>query len=212
MDVTWHGQASFTIKGSNATVVTDPFGDIGLKQPKWAADLVLVSHGHFDHNEVSAVHGEPHVIELPGEYEYAGVMVEGLPTYHDDKEGTERGSNIVFSFTVDGIHFVHCGDLGHQLSDDQVEQLGDVDVLMVPVGGNYTIDAKGAAEVVKQLQPRVTVPMHYLVPGLKVEIAGVEDFLKQVGGKQINLENSTWKLKNADLPDDESQIVVFPNP
>lgn len=213
MDITWHGQSFFSLKGKAATVAIDPFADIGLKEPKLEANLLLISHDHFDHANAKAVSGDPYVIDIPGEYESQGVMVEGIPTYHDDKEGADRGTNIVFSFNVDGFHFVHLGDLGHALSDEAVEKLGDVDVLFIPVGGHFTIDAKGAANVVKQLQPRVTVPMHYQVPGLKLkELAPVDKFLKEVGAKVKKLEKKTWKLKPADLPEEDSEVVVFPNP
>lgn len=214
MDVTWHGQACFTVKGAGATIAIDPFADIGLKEPKLSADILLVSHDHADHNNHSIVSGEPEVIDMPGEYEYRGVMIEGLPTYHDDQQGAERGRNIVYAFTIDEIQFVHVGDLGHKLDNQTVERLGDVDVLMIPVGGHYTIDAKAAAEVVKQLQPRVTIPMHYDVPGLKLpaELVGVDDFVKQVGAREVKLEKSTWKFRPSDLPDEESHVVVFPNP
>jgi L-ascorbate metabolism protein UlaG (beta-lactamase superfamily) len=214
MDITWHGQACFSLKGTSATVAVDPFADIGLKEPKLTADLLLISHDHFDHSNRKAVSGDPYVIDLPGEYESHGVMVEGIPTFHDDKEGADRGPNIVYSFVMDGIHFVHLGDLGHALSDEAVEKLGDIDVLFIPVGGQYTIDAKKAAEVVKQLQPRLTVPMHYQVPGLKIpkKLDGVDTFLKQVGAKVVTLDKKTWKLKPADLPEEDSRVVVFPNP
>jgi L-ascorbate metabolism protein UlaG (beta-lactamase superfamily) len=216
MDITWHGQANFTVKGNAATVVVDPFekDKIGLPKPKLAGDVVLVSHQHYDHNDTSSVGGEPHVVDLPGEYEYAGVMIQGLPSYHDSKEGAERGDNIIFSFTVDGVHCVHLGDLGHTLTDQDIDQIGDVDILFIPVGGEYTIDAKTAIDVIKKLQPRVTVPMHYDVPGLDLpkKLAGVEDFLKQAGGKVQRLEKTTWKVKSSDLPEDESIIAVFPNP
>lgn len=214
MDITWHGHACFSVKGKHATVVTDPFGGVGLKEPKPAADVVLQSHGHDDHNNLKIVKGDPYVIDLPGEYESRGVMVEGVPTYHDTTEGADRGRNIVFAFSLDGMHVVHCGDLGHILSDEAVEQIGDVDILMIPVGGHYTIDAKGAVEVVKQLQPRVTIPMHYDVPGLKLpkKLATVDDFLKEAGAKTVTLDKHTWRVKPADLPTEDSVITVFPNP
>ena len=215
MDVTWHGHSCFAIKGKDVTAVIDPFKDIGLKEPKkLTADILLLSHDHFDHSNVAAVTGDPYVVDVPGEYESHGVMIEGIPTYHDDQQGADRGRNTVFSFTIDGTHFVHCGDLGHALDNDTVQQLGNVDVLMIPVGGEYTIDAKTAADIVKQIQPRITVPMHYDVPGLKIpkKLKGVEDFLKQVGAKVTKPEKTTWKFKQADLPEDEAQIVVFPNP
>lgn len=213
MDITWHGQACFTLKGKDVTMAIDPFGDIGLKEPKLAPDILLISHDHYDHSNRKIVSGEPYVVDMAGEYEAHGVMIEGIPTFHDDKQGAERGRNTVFSFRLDGVHFVHLGDLGHTLSDATVEKLGDIDVLFVPVGGKFTIGPKTAAEVVKQLQPRTTVPMHYQVPGHKIkELKGVDDFLKETGSKTVKLEKSTWKLKPADLPEEDSQVIVFPNP
>lgn len=214
MDITWYGQACFSLKGKSATVAVDPFADIGLKEPKLQADILLISHDHSDHSNTKAVSGDPYVIDVPGEYESHGVMIEGIPTFHDDQEGADRGPNIIYSFVLEGIHCVHLGDLGHALSDEVVERLGDVDVLFIPVGGQYTIDAKQAAGVVKQLQPRLTVPMHYDVPGLKVpkKLDEVDKFLKEVGAKVVTLDKKTWKLKPADLPEEDSRVVVFPNP
>lgn len=214
MDITWHGQSCFTIKGKGSTVAIDPFSDIGLAEPKLTADILLISHGHFDHNNRRAVAGDPYVVDMPGEYESKGVMIEGLPTYHDDQQGAQRGRNTVFSFTLDGVHFVHLGDLGHVLSNDDVERLGDVDVLFCPVGGHFTIDAGTAAEVIKQLQPRVVVPMHYQVAKLKKDLPlkPVDNFLKEVGSQPRRLSEKTWKLKPADLPEEELSVVVFPEP
>ncbi|MDP9211789.1 MAG: MBL fold metallo-hydrolase [bacterium] len=213
MDITWHGHACFTVRGTSAVVAIDPFADIGLKDPKLTADILLISHDHYDHTNVGAVEGDPYVVDTPGEYESAGVMIEGIPTFHDDKEGAERGRNTIFSFIMDGVHLVHLGDLGHGLDEATVEQLGDVDVLFIPVGGHFTIDAKAAAEVTKRLQPRITIPMHYQVPKLKIkELKPVDDFLKQAGGKVQKLEKKLFKLKPSDLPEDDSLVVVFPNP
>jgi L-ascorbate metabolism protein UlaG (beta-lactamase superfamily) len=195
--------------------VVDPFDkSIGLKRPKLKADVLLISHDHPDHNDSGSVTEDPYVIDLPGEYESHGVMIEGIPTYHDDKEGADRGRNTVFAFTLDGIHFVHLGDLGHQLDDAAVERIGQVDVLMIPVGGTFTITAKGAVDVISKLQPRVVIPMHYDVPGVKLpkKIDPLDAFLKEAGSKVIKLDKSTWKVKQKDLPNEETEIVVFPNP
>lgn len=219
MDITWHGHANFTIKGSDAIVAIDPFDkSIGLKRPKQKADVLLISHDHPDHNDTAAVTGTgdtpPYLVDRPGEYESHGVMIEGVPTYHDDQEGAERGRNTVFAFMVDGVHLVHLGDLGHQLDDAAVERIGNVDVLMIPVGGTFTITAKGAVEVIKRLQPRVVIPMHYSVPGIKLpkKIDPLDAFLKEAGSKVVTLDKSTWKVKAKDLPTEDSEIVVFPDP
>ena len=213
MDITWHGQSNFTLGGAEATVVIDPFKDIGLAQPKLSADVLFVSHGHFDHDNVEGVAGEPYIIDTPGEYESHGVMVEAIPSYHDAKQGEERGKNIIFSFNLDGFNLVHCGDLGHDLDEETVERLGNVDILFIPVGGYFTIDGKAAVDIIKKVQPRITVPMHYSVPGLTIpELVPLDNFLKEASQEPIRLEKPTWKIKQSDLPDEESQIVVFPNP
>lgn len=213
MDITWHGHANFTIKAGGTTLVIDPFSGIGLPEPKLSADVLLISHDHDDHNNTEGVSGNPYLIDMPGEYESHGVMIEGIPTYHDAKQGEERGKNIVFSLIVEDIHVVHCGDLGHNLDEATLERLGNVDILLIPVGGHFTIDAKTAVDVIKKIQPRVTVPMHYLVPGLGLDVlAPVETFLKEAGQPPTMLEKPTWKIKKSDLPEEESQIVVFPNP
>ncbi len=213
MDITWHGHSCFTVKDKHVAVAIDPFTDIGLKDPALTADILLVSHDHFDHANTAAVAGDPYVVDTPGEYESHGVMIEGIPTFHDAKQGAERGRNTIFSFRIGGTHLVHLGDLGHTLGEDTVERLGDVDILFVPVGGHFTIDAKAAAEVVKRVQPRITIPMHYQVPKLKVkELKPVDAFLKEVGGKVRKLDQKLFKLKPADLPEDDSLVVVFPNP
>lgn len=213
MDITWHGHSCFTVRGKTATVAIDPFSGIGLKEPKLTADILLETHSHPDHANRDAVKGDPFVIDSPGEYESHGVMIDGLPTYHDAKQGAERGRNTVYSFVLEDMQLVHLGDLGHLLDQGSIERLGDVDVLFIPVGGHFTIDAKTAGEVVTQLQPRVTIPMHYKVPGLKLDVlAPVDDFLKIAGAKSDKLEKTTWKVKAADLPTEDSKVVVFPNP
>lgn len=215
MDIIWHGQSNYVIKTGSATIVIDPFGRefVKLPQPKLAADVLLISHGHDDHNNVTGVSGDPYLIDMPGEYESNGVMIEGIPSWHDDKQGAERGANTIFSLTVEGIHVVHCGDLGHKLDDATLERLGNVDILMIPVGGHFTIDAKTAIDIMKKVQPRVTIPMHYLVPGLGLEVlAPLEPFIKEAGQPPTRLEKTTWKIKKSELPTEESQIIVFPDP
>lgn len=173
------GHASFRIKGKGATVVTDPY----LKSV--GADIVTVSHGHFDHSEISKISGDPFVISGPGEYEVKGITVVGIPSYHDDQNGAQRGNNVIYKMVVDEVRICHLGDLGHKLTDEQLEAIGDVDILLVPVGGFYTIDPEVASQVVAQIEPLVVIPMHYFKEGLDKgkfgKLATVDVFLKQMG-------------------------------
>ena len=170
--------------------MTDPYGrDTGLKLPKLAAEIVTVSHDHFDHNCVEAVSGTAKrsrslVVAAPGEYEAEGVSIYGYASWHDNNQGAERGKNTVFVIYIDGVRVAHLGDLGHILTDKQVEAVGKVDVLLVPVGGEYTIGIKEAVRVVEAIGPGIVVPMHYKVAGLAAgfdKLVEVEEWVKAVG-------------------------------
>ena len=162
--------------------MTDPFPpSVGLKLPKLDADLITVSHRHDNHTYVQAVGNGCYTVDGPGEYEVAGITVLGIPTYHDPNVGAERGPNTVYVIEVDDVRVCHLGDLGHRLGDRELEALGAVDVLLVPVGGHTTIDATEAAEVVRQIEPRLVVPMHFAIPGLKAQLEPVDRFLKEMG-------------------------------
>ena len=194
----------------------DPYKDIGLKLPRnLAADLVLKTHDHFDHAEVGAVApvaaGQQLVIAGPGEYESHGVMVYGLPAWHDNSEGKERGAVTMYVLESEGITVAHLGDIGQkELTEQQLEQLGKVDILMIPVGGVYTVDAAQAMGLIQQIEPRVVIPMHYAVPGLTVKLDGVEKFLKAWGGKAPEPVEK-WKIAKKDLPSEDVQLVIFSN-
>lgn len=188
MEITWYGQSCFKLKGKTASVITDPFNpdELGLKLPKdLTSELVLSSHTHADHNNIRAILGNPVVITGPGEYEVKGISVHGVGTFHDNSGGSERGINTVFNILIDGINIVHAGDLGHLLSEEQVAEIGECDILLVPVGGNYTIDKEDAAKVVAQLEPRLVIPMHYKIEGSQAEIEGCEGFLKEMGAENV---------------------------
>ncbi|HET7380707.1 MAG TPA: MBL fold metallo-hydrolase [Gaiellales bacterium] len=181
MDVTWLGQSCFRLRGKNAAVVTDPYPPtLGLRLPRQEAELVTVSHDHANHNYMQAVREGAFEIKGPGEYEVAGVSVIGLSTFHDAEKGAKRGRNTVYLIEIDDVRICHLGDLGHGLDDEDAEKVSSVDVLLVPVGGRTAINAVQAAEVVRQLEPRFVVPMHYAVPGLKKELDGLERFLKEM--------------------------------
>jgi len=180
LDVTWLGHGCFRLRGRSAAVVTDPFPPtIGLKLQKLDADLVTVSHEHDNHNYTQAVR-DGYEIRGPGEYEVAGVSVIGFPTYHDSEKGATRGRNTVYLIEIDDVRVCHLGDLGHRLDDTDAETVSSVDVLLVPVGGRTAINAAQAAEIVRQLEPRFVVPMHYAIPGLKLELDSVDRFLKEM--------------------------------
>lgn len=214
MDIYPLGHASFRLKGKMATVVTDPFDPmmVGLKMPKVEmVDIVTVSHAHGDHNSVGNINGTPFIISGPGEYEVKGVTVIGVSTYHDASQGGERGKNVVYKITMDGINVCHLGDLGHKLSDSQVNDIGDVDILLVPVGGFYTISAEVAAEVVAQIEPSIVVPMHYYRNGIadtfKGKIDGVDKFLKETGAEGTLPQNKLTVTPDK-LPETTTVVVL----
>jgi len=181
LDVTWLGHGCFRLRGRSAAAVTDPYPPaIGLKLGRLDANLVTVSHDHENHAYTQAVR-DAYEIHGPGEYEVAGVSVVGLPTYHDTEKGARYGRNTVYLFEIDDMRVCHLGDLGHKLDDVEAEAVASADVLLVPVGGHASLNAAQAAEVVRQLEPRYVVPMHYAIPGLKVSLDPVERFLKEMG-------------------------------
>ncbi len=167
MTITYHGHSSFKLKGKRGTVVTDPYDEsIGLSLPRISADMVTVSHQHDDHNAIQKITGsarreKPFIVDQPGEYEVGGISIFGVKTFHDSSEGTERGQNIVFTILVDGVRVCHLGDLGHELTSEQLDAIGSVDVLFCPVGGKYTIDPEQAVKTIRALEPGIVIPMHY---------------------------------------------------
>lgn len=212
----WAGQSCFQISLSNskdheAIVVIDPFEEkTGLKVPNFSADILLITHDHYDHNNAKAIKGEPFTITCPGEYEIKGVFVQGIPSFHDDAQGKERGLNTIYVIEAEGIKFCHMGDFGqNQLTDEQLEQIGKIDVLMIPVGGNYTIGSSEAQKVVGQIEPKITIPMHYHLPKLKIELDGVEKFLKAMGKNSAEPQEKLT-IKNSSLPKEkETEIVIL---
>ena len=180
MDVTWLGHGCFRLRGRSAAVVTDPFPPaIGLRLPKLDADLVTISHEHENHSYTQVMR-DAYEIRGPGEYEVAGVSVIGVPTFHDAVKGAKHGRNTVYLIEIDDVRVCHLGDLGHALDDAEAEAISSPDVLLVPVGGHTAINAAQAAEIVRQLEPRYVVPMHYAIPGLKLELDPLDRFLKEM--------------------------------
>lgn len=189
VEITWLGHSCFRIRGRQTTVITDPYSpSLGYSLGKPKADIITVSHQHEGHSYVSGIEGNPKPVLGPGEYEIGGVLIIGVATFHDNVRGEQRGKNTVYVMEVDEIAVCHLGDLGHVLMAEQVEELGNVDVLLLPVGGVSTIDAPTAAEVVRQLEPRVVVPMHYKTTTLSWKLESAERFLKEIGAKEVNAQ------------------------
>jgi len=186
MDIRWLGHSCFRIRGSHATIITDPYSpSFGYSLGSPTADIVTVSHQHPGHSCVQGISGEPRLVTGPGEYEINGVLIIGIATFHDEEKGSKRGKNTVYLMEVDEVSVCHLGDLGHVLTAGQVEELDNVDVLLLPTGGVSTINAPMAAEIVRQLEPKVVVPMHYKTEALSYELEPVERFLKEIGEEQV---------------------------
>lgn len=204
MEITYLGHSCFKLKGKTASVVTDPFLE------KCEADIVTVSHPHADHNQINKVSGAPFVIDGGGEYEVKGVSVIGVASWHDNQAGAQRGPNTIYVIEIDGLRVCHLGDLGHKLSDAQLEEIGSVDIALVPVGGEYTLDAKQAGEVVLQLDPWIIIPMHYQQPGLDPtrfgKLTGVDIFIKEMGKEVTPIPKLV--ISRDKLPQ-ELQVVVL---
>jgi L-ascorbate metabolism protein UlaG (beta-lactamase superfamily) len=215
MKIQWLGHACFLLASeSGLRIITDPYtaGVFGLeyKPPTETADIVTVSHDHADHNNVADVKGNPQVVQGIGSKEAKGVQFKGVASAHDESSGKERGSNTIFCFALDGVSVCHLGDLGHDLTDQAVADIGGVDVLLVPVGGNFTIDAAVAEKVCQKLAPKIVIPMHFKndrCPGFPV--AGVEEFTR--GRQPVKVSEGTEvEIKKEQLPAATETIVLQP--
>jgi L-ascorbate metabolism protein UlaG (beta-lactamase superfamily) len=215
MHITWHGQALFQItsnpaKNSTVRIVIDPFNKtVGLRVPKLKAEILLITHKHYDHNNVKDVQGKPMVIDGPGEYEVKGIFIQGINSFHDNSQGKDRGENTIYTINAEGIKICHLGDLGqHELTEEQIDAINDVDVLMIPVGGTYTISAKEAVKVMSQVEPKIIIPMHYQLPKLKIKLDPVSKFLKTLGIKSLKPVKKL-SLKKKDIHTDEAKIITL---
>ncbi len=215
MQIIWRGQSCFQIafqRGKNnlVNVIIDPFDEgIGLRIPKLEADIVLISHNHPDHNNIKAISGNPFFIDGPGEYEIKEVFIQGIAGFHDDSQGKERGETTIYIIEAEGMRICHLGDLGQkELSPEQAEEIGEIDILMLPIGGVYTISAKEAVSVMSQIEPKIIIPMHYLIPKLKIKLEGIDKFLKITGLKKIE-PLPKLSIKKKDLSEEEAKIIVL---
>ncbi len=217
MQIIWHGHAFFQIitnrgKEEKLNIAIDPFSkEVGLRIPSLQANILLVSHDHYDHNNAKAIKGNPFLIQGPGEYEIKGVFIQGVAAFHDKVQGKERGGTTIYAIEVEGIKLCHLGDFGQkELTSDQVEKIGDCDILMIPVGGVYTISGQEASKVISQIEPRIVIPMHYQLPKLKLKskLESLDKFLKVMGQKGV-VPQPKLTLKKKDLPEDGMKIVVL---
>jgi L-ascorbate metabolism protein UlaG (beta-lactamase superfamily) len=198
------------IEKEQVKIAIDPFSkDLGLKVPNAEANVLLISHDHFDHNNKEAISGNYFLIDQPGEYEVKGVYVKAIPSFHDNQKGKERGENLIFLIEAEELRICHLGDIGQkELENGQLEEIGEVDVLMIPVGGTYTISFKEAIKIMSQIEPKITIPMHFALPKLKVKLDPVEKFLKSLGIKSLKPEKKL-SVKKESLSPEEAKIVLL---
>jgi len=213
MEITFLGHACFRIKGRSATVLADPFDPnmVGLKLPKVSSDIVTISHSHRDHSYVAGVTDVRRVVEGPGEYEISGVSIIGFSSFHDASNGSERGKNTIYVYELDGLRLCHLGDLGHEPSSALIEEIGYVDILMIPVGGFYTIGADIAAKVARDIEAPLVLPMHYsregLSPELKEKLSGVDDFIKVSGFSYEKTDK--LNVKEGAIPEEGQKVILM---
>jgi len=207
MDITWYGHSCFRLRDRSVTIVTDPYEkNIGLTLPRLKADVVTVSHNQAAHNCVEAVKGEPIVLDGPGEYEIKGVFITGTGSQHGKIEDPQT-QNTIFVFEIETLNVCHLGDLNHIPSQEQIEALGDVHILLVPVGGSNSLSASQAAELISLLEPRIVIPMHYAVPELTITLDPVSKLFKEMGLREPTPEDML-KATPASLPE-ETQVVLL---
>lgn len=207
MDITWLGHSCFRMKGKEVTLITDPFQEeIGYSWVSQTANIVTVSHSHVGHNNAAGVDGGPKVISRPGEYEVSGVFIVGVPGFHDSEQGANRGRNISYLIDMEEIRFCHLGDIGYVPSARQAEELSRLDLLFLPVGGVSTIDSKAAAEIVRLLNPRVVVPMHYRTEAVSW-LEPLERFTTQMGLKEV-IPQPKLSVTKSSVPL-ETKVVVL---
>ena len=208
MEILWLGHSSFRIRAREATVITDPCPpSTGYTIGKPTADIVTLSHAHDDHTYLKAIAGKPIVIDSPGEYEISGAFLTAIPTYHDGEKGGERGKNLTFVIEMEGIKICHLGDLGHAPTADQAEGMTGADVLMIPVGGDSTIDGAEAAEIVPMLDARIVIPMHYKTPVAKGNLEPADRFLKEMQAAAVQAQPKLSLSYNT-VPSDTQVILL----
>ena len=210
MEISFVGHACFRLRGRDASVVIDPYGKgLGLTTlvpSRFSADVLAITHEHPGHNNRAMVGGDPKVIDGPDEYEVKGVSIQGVSAFHDDARGDRLGRVTMYSITIDEVVVAHLGDLGHGLSEAQQDHLGTIDVLLLPVGGGNSLSATAAAAVANQLEAKFVIPMHYKLPGLKVDLDDPQHFASEMGIENVEFQP---KLSLNSKPSGDEMKVVF---
>ena len=207
MEISWLGHSCFQLRGKNVTLITDPFSpQLGYSLGKINAPIVTISHDHPGHNYVAGIGGNPRVVRGPGEYEISDVLITGVASYHDNKRGQERGRNTIYVIHIDDLIICHLGDLGHTLQEEQLEEVADADVLLVPIGGQSTISVAQAVEVISQVEPHIIIPMHYRPSSGEVPDP-LDKFCREMGIESINPQPKLL-ITRSTLPA-ETQVVIL---
>jgi len=211
MIIQWFGQSYFKIETKNKVIAIDPYNEAstGLKPPRFKADILLISHSHEDHNNKNAIMGEPFILEGAGELEKEGIFIEGINCYHDEKSGKARGLNTIFKIDSEEINICHLGDLGEKsLKEELLERLSNIDVLLIPVGGLFTIEAEEAVSIINQIEPKIVIPIHYKIQGLKIKLEPVEKFIKAFGKKPEEIEKLV--IRRTQMPSETKLTILKP--
>src|SRR3990170_100889 len=208
MEIVWLGHSAFRIRSRDAVLVMDPCPkSSGYNMGRPTADIITVSHDHGDHSHVDGVAGKPRLVRGPGEYEIAGVLITGVPTYHDKVTGSARGKNTAYVIETEDLRLCHLGDLGHVPTPEQVEEMAGVDILLAPVGGSTALDAAAAAETISLLEPKLVIPMHYATPASTVKLDPLDRFLKEMGASSVTAQPRLSVNRSALPP--ETHVVVL---
>lgn len=212
MKIQWLGHSCFKLtESTGTTVITDPFkpSTVGYAMAYESADAVTLSHAHDDHNFLDAVKGDPTVIDTAGNHDFKGISINGIQSFHDEENGAVRGENTIFKFSLDGVTVCHLGDIGEPCSPELIEQLFPVNILLLPVGGTYTVDAEGAKEYVEKIMPDVVIPMHYKTKHCEMDIDRVDAFLRLFDDESVEeRDETTLEFDRADFDGSSTKIIV----
>lgn len=216
MNIQYYGHSCFKISAKPAgrgqeevTFFIDPFDkSVGLRPPQGQANFVLVTHNHHDHNNVEALKGEPKIIDIPGEYSLKGINIIGISSFHDSQQGVKQGLNTIYVIECEDIRICHLGDLGCELTEKQVEAMGEVDVLMIPIGGKYTINHKEAIDIIKMIEPNMIIPIHFKIKNSTVDIDDEKKFCNEIGNCSAN-HPSKINLKKSEIDGKKMEVMVM---